>query len=132
MARAAKKKKPALQMIEFSRARDIPFNRIHLSADNVREIDVDAGLDDLTHDIERREDLVQGLNVRAILDAAAAVRGGPPRTGPEVRPEAAAGPPATGTPTAWIAAGGAAVLVAVILVVIGLLVLYKGIHALVG
>ena len=48
MARAAKKKKPALQMIEFSRARDIPFNRIHLSADNVREIDVDAGLDDLT------------------------------------------------------------------------------------
>ena len=68
MARTAKKKKPALQMIEFSRARDIPFNRIHLSADNVREIDVDAGLDDLTHDIERREDLVQGLNVRAVFD----------------------------------------------------------------
>jgi ParB family transcriptional regulator, chromosome partitioning protein len=68
MAKAAKKKKPALQMIEFSRARDIPFNRIRLSADNVREIDVEAGLDDLTHDIDRREDLVQGLNVRAILD----------------------------------------------------------------
>ncbi|MBX9451593.1 MAG: chromosome partitioning protein ParB [Mesorhizobium sp.] len=68
MARAAKKKKPALQMIEFSRARDIPFNRIRLSADNVREIDVEAGLDDLTHDIERREDLVQGLNVRAVFD----------------------------------------------------------------
>ena len=46
MARA--KKKPALQMIEFSRARDIPFNRIRLSADNVREIDVEAGLDELT------------------------------------------------------------------------------------
>ena len=68
MARAAKKKNPALQMIEFSRARDIPFNRIRLSADNVREIDVEAGLDDLTHDIERREDLVQGLNVRAVFD----------------------------------------------------------------
>ncbi len=68
MARAAKKKKPALQMIEFSRARDIPFNRIRLSDSNVREIDVEAGLDDLTHDIDRREDLVQGLNVRAVFD----------------------------------------------------------------
>ena len=55
-------------MIEFSRARDIPFNRIRLSADNVRETDIEAGLDELTHDIDRREDLVQGLNVRAILD----------------------------------------------------------------
>ena len=68
MARAAKKKKPALPMIEFSRARDIPFNRIRLSADNVRETDIEAGLDDLAHDIERREDLIQGINVRAILD----------------------------------------------------------------
>ena len=67
MARA--KKKPVLEMIEFSRARDIPFNRIRLSNDNVRETDIDAGLDDLAHDIERREDLIQGLNVRAILDA---------------------------------------------------------------
>ncbi len=67
MARAAKKK-PALQMIEFSRARDIPFNRIRLSNDNVRETDVEAGLDDLAHDIERREDLIQGINVRAVLD----------------------------------------------------------------
>ncbi|MGN7712582.1 chromosome partitioning protein ParB [Agrobacterium radiobacter] len=68
MARAAKKKStPAI--IVFSRSRDIPFNRIHLSADNVREVDVEAGLDELTQDINRREDLVQGLNVRAILDA---------------------------------------------------------------
>jgi ParB family chromosome partitioning protein len=67
MARAAKKKStPA--MIVFSRARDIPFNRIRLSDSNVRETDIEAGLDELTHDIDRREDLVQGLNVRAILD----------------------------------------------------------------
>jgi ParB family chromosome partitioning protein len=67
MAKAAKKKSvPAI--IVFSRARDIPFNRIRLSESNVRETDVEAGLDELTHDIDRREDLVQGLNVRAILD----------------------------------------------------------------
>ncbi|WP_432444086.1 hypothetical protein [Rhizobium tropici] len=65
MAKAAKKKS-AVQMIVFSRARDIPFNRIRLSDDNVRQTDVEVGLDELTHDIDRREDLVQGLNVRAI------------------------------------------------------------------
>lgn len=68
MAKAARKK-PVAPMIVFSRARDIPFNRIRLSDSNVREADVEAGLDELTHDIDRREDLVQGLNVRAILDA---------------------------------------------------------------
>lgn len=68
MARAARKSKTPLPMIVFSTARDIPFNRIRLSKDNVRETDVEEGLDDLTHDIERREDLIQGLNVRAILD----------------------------------------------------------------
>ncbi len=67
MARAAKKK-TTIPMIVFSRARDIPFNRISLSDSNVRETNVEAGLDELTFDIERREDLVQGLNVRAILD----------------------------------------------------------------
>ena len=60
MARA--KKKPVLEMIEFSRARDIPFNRIHLSADNVREIDVDAGLDDYDDALEDIElDLIRCL-----------------------------------------------------------------------
>lgn len=68
MARAAKKK-PVLELIEFSRARDIPFNRIHLSNDNVRETDADAGLDELEFDVERREDLILGINVRAMLDA---------------------------------------------------------------
>lgn len=69
--RAASKKKaaaPIVAMIEFSRSRDIPFNRIRLSDSNVREIGVEEGLDELTHDIDRREDLVMGLNVRAILD----------------------------------------------------------------
>ena len=71
MAKAARKpKKPAVAMIVFSRSRDIPFNRIRLSDSNVRETDVEAGLNDLTHDIDRREDIVQGINVRAILDAA--------------------------------------------------------------
>ncbi|MCP4561756.1 MAG: chromosome partitioning protein ParB [Bosea sp.] len=71
MAKAAARKKArttAVAMIEFSRSRDIPFNRIRLSDSNVREIDVEDGLDELTHDIDHREDLVMGLNVRAILD----------------------------------------------------------------
>jgi ParB family chromosome partitioning protein len=61
MAKAAKK-------IVFSRSRDIPFNKLVLSESNVRRIRPEADLDELTHDIDRREDLVQGLNVRAILD----------------------------------------------------------------
>jgi len=75
MAKAARKKNPAVAMIEFSRSRDIPFNRIRLSDSNVREIDVEQGLDELTQDIDRREDLVMGLNVRAVLDDAGAETG---------------------------------------------------------
>jgi ParB family chromosome partitioning protein len=62
MAKAAKK-------IVFSRSRDIPFNKLVLSESNVRRTRPEADLDEMTHDIDRREDLVQGLNVRAILDA---------------------------------------------------------------
>ncbi|WP_345343622.1 S8 family serine peptidase [Actinomycetospora succinea] len=41
-----------------------------------------------------------------VLDAAAAVRGGPPRTGPEVHPAAAAGaPPSEEAPVGWIVGG---------------------------
>ena len=49
-----------------------------------------------------------------VLDAAAAVRGGPPRTGPEVRPEPPA-PPAEGSGAGWItgAVGAVAAVVAV-------------------
>jgi ParB family chromosome partitioning protein len=61
MAKAAKK-------IVFSRSRDIPFNKLVLSDANVRRTRPEAELDELTHDINRREDLIQGLNVRAILD----------------------------------------------------------------
>lgn len=68
MTKAAKKKS-AIAMIVFSQSRDIPFNRIFLSDSNVREINVEQGLDELTHDIDRREDIVQGLNVRAVMDA---------------------------------------------------------------
>lgn len=44
-----------------------------------------------------------------VLDAAAAVRGGPPRTGPEVRPAPAPTPAPTsnGAPVGWTAAGAA-------------------------
>ncbi|RST86376.1 chromosome partitioning protein ParB [Aquibium carbonis] len=62
MPKAAKK-------IVFSRSRDIPFNKLVLSESNVRRTRPEAELDELVHDIGRREDLVQGLNVRAILDA---------------------------------------------------------------
>lgn len=61
MAKAAKK-------IVFSRSRDIPFSKLVLSESNVRRTRPETDLDELTHDIDRREDLVQGLNVRAILD----------------------------------------------------------------
>jgi ParB family chromosome partitioning protein len=61
MAKAAKK-------IVFSRSRDIPFNKLVLSESNVRRTRPEAELDALVHDIDRREDLVQGLNVRPILD----------------------------------------------------------------
>ena len=47
-----------------------------------------------------------------VLDAAAAVRGGPPRTGPEVRPEPPA-PPTEGSGAGWITAAVGAVAAAV-------------------
>ena len=62
MAKVAKK-------IVFSRSRDIPFNKLVLSESNVRRTRPETNLDELTHDIDRREDLVQGLNVRAVFDA---------------------------------------------------------------
>ena len=62
MAKAAKK-------IVFSRSRDIPFNKLVLSASNVRRVRPDHNVEELAEDIARREDLVQGLNVRPVLDA---------------------------------------------------------------
>jgi ParB family chromosome partitioning protein len=62
MAKAAKK-------IVFSRSRDIPFNKLVLSASNVRRTKPDLNVEELAEDISRREDLVQGLNVRPVVDA---------------------------------------------------------------
>lgn len=62
MAKASKK-------IVFSRSRDIPFNKLVLSASNVRRIRPEHNVEELAEDIARREDLVQGLNVRPVLDA---------------------------------------------------------------
>ncbi|MBA4208424.1 MAG: chromosome partitioning protein ParB [Parvibaculum sp.] len=62
MAKAAKK-------IVFSEARNIPFDKLVVSESNVRQTHRDNGVDDLTHDIDWREDLIQSLNVRAILDS---------------------------------------------------------------
>lgn len=62
MAKAAKK-------IVFSRSRDIPFDQLVLSEANIRRVRPDANVEELTQDIERREDLIQGLNVRPVLDA---------------------------------------------------------------
>ncbi|PRD43045.1 chromosome partitioning protein ParB [Phyllobacterium phragmitis] len=61
MAKAAKK-------IVFSRSRDIPFNKLVLSESNVRRVRPDTDVEELADDIARRQDLVQGLNVRPILD----------------------------------------------------------------
>ncbi|AEQ52855.1 ParB/RepB/Spo0J family partition protein [Pelagibacterium halotolerans] len=54
--------------IVFSRSRDIPFDKLVISEANVRQIRPETGLDELTQDIDRREDLIQGLNVRALVD----------------------------------------------------------------
>lgn len=54
--------------IVFSRSRDIPFDKLVISEANVRQIRPESGLDELTQDIDRREDLIQGLNVRALVD----------------------------------------------------------------
>ncbi|MDI6025962.1 ParB N-terminal domain-containing protein [Corticibacterium sp. UT-5YL-CI-8] len=62
MAKAARK-------ITLSRSRDIPFNKLVLSEANVRRIESNLAIEELARDIDRREDLVQGLNVRPILDA---------------------------------------------------------------
>ncbi|KRR25241.1 DNA-binding protein [Bradyrhizobium lablabi] len=59
----------AVKKIVFSRSRDIPFDKLVLSGSNVRRIRPDLNVEELAEDIARREDLVQGLNVRAVLDA---------------------------------------------------------------
>ena len=61
MATAAKK-------ITLSSSRDIPFNKLVLSQSNVRHVKAGVSIDELAEDIARRG-LLQGLSVRAVVDA---------------------------------------------------------------
>ncbi|MFG1266190.1 ParB/RepB/Spo0J family partition protein, partial [Xanthobacter aminoxidans] len=58
----------AVQKITLSSSRDIPFNRLVLSQSNVRRVKAGVSIEELAEDIARRG-LLQGLNVRAVVDA---------------------------------------------------------------
>jgi len=57
----------AIQKISLSSSRDIPFNKLVLSQSNVRRVKAGHSIEDLAADLERRG-LLQGLNVRPVLD----------------------------------------------------------------
>ena len=57
-----------VQKITLSASRDIPFNKLVLSQSNVRRVKAGISIEDLAGDIARRG-LLQGLNVRPVLDA---------------------------------------------------------------
>jgi ParB family chromosome partitioning protein len=57
----------AIQKITLSSSRDIPFNKLVLSQSNVRRVKAGVSIEELAEDIARRT-LLQGLNVRPILD----------------------------------------------------------------
>jgi ParB family chromosome partitioning protein len=56
------------QKVTLSLSRDIPFDKLVLSQSNVRRIKAGVSVEELAEDIARRG-LLQGLNVRAVLDA---------------------------------------------------------------
>src|SRR5258706_15820987 len=58
----------SVQKITLSASRDIPFNKLVLSQSNVRRVKVGISIEELAEDIARRT-LLQGLNVRQVLDA---------------------------------------------------------------
>jgi ParB family chromosome partitioning protein len=58
----------APKKIALSPSRDIPFNKLCLSQANVRHIKAGVSIEELADDIARRG-LLQGLNVRAVIDA---------------------------------------------------------------
>ncbi|MCL8385058.1 ParB/RepB/Spo0J family partition protein [Xanthobacter aminoxidans] len=58
----------AVQKITLSSSRDIPFNKLVLSQSNVRRVKAGVSIEELAEDIARRG-LLQGLNVRALVDA---------------------------------------------------------------
>jgi ParB family transcriptional regulator, chromosome partitioning protein len=57
-----------VQKITLSASRDIPFNKLVLSQSNVRRLKAGVSIEELAEDIARRG-LLQGLNVRPVLDA---------------------------------------------------------------
>ena len=57
----------AVQKITLSSSRDIPFNKLVLSQANVRRVKAGVSIEELAEDIARRG-LLQGLNVRAVVD----------------------------------------------------------------
>ena len=58
----------AVQKITLSSSRDIPFNKLILSQSNVRRVKAGVSIEELSQDIARRG-LLQGLNVRPVVDA---------------------------------------------------------------
>ena len=66
--------KTAIQKIALSASRDIPFNKLLLSACNVRRIKAGVSIEQLADDIARRT-LLQSLTVRPVLDAEGAETG---------------------------------------------------------
>ncbi|WFU79274.1 ParB/RepB/Spo0J family partition protein [Bradyrhizobium sp. CIAT3101] len=64
----------AVQKITLSPSRDIPFNKLVLSQSNVRRVKANVSIEELAEDIARRG-LLQGLSVRAVLDADGAATG---------------------------------------------------------
>jgi ParB family chromosome partitioning protein len=56
------------QKVTLSPSRDIPFDKLVLSQSNVRRIKAGVSMEELAEDIARRG-LLQGLNVRPVLDA---------------------------------------------------------------
>jgi ParB family chromosome partitioning protein len=64
----------AVQKITLSSSRDIPFNKLVLSQSNVRRVKAGVSIEELAVDIARRT-LLQGLNVRPVLDAEGAESG---------------------------------------------------------
>ena len=64
----------AVQKINLSPSRDIPFNKLILSQSNVRRIKAGVSIEELSQDIARRG-LLQGLNVRPVVNADGAETG---------------------------------------------------------
>ncbi len=58
----------------LSRSQDVPFNKLILSQSNVRRVQAGVSIEDLAEDIAHRG-LLQGLNVRPVLDSEGAETG---------------------------------------------------------